>query len=145
MLYLWLKACHIISMVTWFAGLFYVPRLFVYHALSSTTIERERFKVMERRLYFGITTPGGLITIGLGLWLFLLNTSFYLAAPWMWAKLVCVALLIGFHFYCGYLWWQFRRDRNKHSAVFYRWLNEVPTVLLVGIIVLVVVKPSLFC
>lgn len=105
-------------------------------------MEQERFKIMERRLYFGITTPGGIITIGLGLWLLSLNPALYLAAPWMWLKLISVAILIGFHLYCGYLWWRFKHDRNRHSSVFYRWLNEVPTVLLVMIIVLVVVKPS---
>ena len=138
---LWVKAFHIIAMVTWFAGLFYVPRLFVYHATVKDGAENARFKIMERRLYFGITTPGGIITSALGVWLLSANWNYYLHAPWMIAKLGLVSLLMLFHLYCGRLWWLFKQDKNPHSAVFYRLINEIPTVLLIGIICLVVVKP----
>ena len=139
---LWIKAFHIIAMVTWFAGLFYLPRLFVYHATIQDNTESARFKIMERRLYVGIMTPGALITLILGFCLLQGQWHYYLHLPWMLGKLFLVSLLIAFHLYCGYLGWQFKRDRNHHTATFYRWFNEIPTVLLIGIICLVIVKPS---
>ena len=141
MFMLWVKAFHIIAMVTWFAGLFYVPRLFVYHAACTQSSECARFKIMERRLYFGITTPGAVVTLALGFWLLQAQWHYYLHAPWMLIKLGLVALLLVFHLYCGRLYWLFKHDKNPHSATFYRWINEIPTVLLIGIICLVVVKP----
>ncbi len=138
---LWVKAFHIIAMVTWFAGLFYLPRLYVYHASVDNAAESARFKIMERRLYFGITTPGGIATLALGFWLILYQWHYYLHAPWMWLKLGMVGLLVVFHLYCGRLWWLFKHDQNPYSPTFYRYLNEVPTVFLIGIICLVVVKP----
>lgn len=139
---LWTKALHLIFMVTWFAGLFYLPRLFVYHAMSVDPVSIERFKVMERKLYFGIMTPGGLLTVLFGLWsLHLSGWEAYEGALWMKIKLILVALLIGYHAYCGILLTAFRRDANRHGHVWYRWFNEVPTVLLIAIIILAVVRP----
>ena len=135
---LWVKAAHIIFMVTWFAGLFYLPRLFVYHAMSEDVLSVERFKVMERKLYYGIMTPGALLTLLLGLWLWL---GYAIGGGWLHAKLALVALLIAYHLYCGKLLSDFKQDRNRHGSVFYRWLNELPVLLIIPIVVLVVVKP----
>jgi putative membrane protein len=139
----WVRAFHIIFVVTWFAGLFYLPRLFVYHAMCTDEPGIERFKVMERKLYFGIMTPGALLTIVFGLWLlFAYGWEVYKQAWWLHAKLALVVLLIGYHLYCGKLLADFARDRNRHSHVYYRWFNEVPVVFLVAIVILAVVKPS---
>jgi putative membrane protein len=135
---LWIKSFHIIFMVTWFAGLFYLPRLFVYHALSDDQVSRERFKVMERKLFFGIMTPGALLTILFGTWLWL---GYGFQGGWLHAKLALVAVLVAYHVYCGKLLLDFKRDRNRHSHVFYRWLNELPVVILVAIILLVELQP----
>ena len=135
---LWLKALHIVFMVTWFAGLFYLPRLFVYHALTSDTPGVERFRVMERKLYYGIMTPGAVLTVasGLALWLY-----FGVSGGWLHAKLVLVAALVGYHLWCGALVRAFRDGRNTHGHVWYRWFNEVPVLFLVAIVILVTVKP----
>lgn len=138
---LWIKAFHVIAMVTWFAGLFYLPRLFVYHAMSHDEISNQRFKIMERKLYYGITTPGGIITVILGLWLLNYNLSGYLQIGWMQAKLILVGLLMIYHLYCGKLLNDFKHDRNKRTHVFYRWLNELPTVILIAVVILVIVRP----
>lgn len=129
-------------MVTWFAGLFYLPRLFVYHAMSNDPISIERFKIMERKLYFGIMTPGAVLTILTGLWmLYDYAWRLYKHVNWLHIKLALVLLLIIYHIYCGYLLVQFKHNRNKHSHVFYRWLNEVPVIFLIGCVILVVVRP----
>lgn len=141
MTFLWLKAFHIIAVITWFAAIFYLPRLFVYHADATDTVSRERFKIMERKLYRGIMTPSMVIVIALGIWMIALNPDFYLSQGWMHAKLTLVTLLVIYHFYCGHLLKVFRDDRNERSHVFYRWFNEVPVFLLLGIIILVVVRP----
>ena len=135
---LWIKAWHIIFMITWFAGLFYLPRLFVYHAMTEDSTGSERFKIMERKLFFGIMTPGAVLTIVFGLWLW---HGYGFSGAWLHAKLTLVAVLIIYHFYCGKLLFAFKHDRNSHSHVFYRWLNELPVLLLVAIVILVVVKP----
>lgn len=135
---LWIKAWHIIFMVTWFAGLFYLPRLFVYHAMAEDRTSSERFKIMERKLFFGIMTPGAVLTIVFGLWLW---HGYGFSGAWLHAKLTLVAVLIVYHLYCGKLLFAFKHDRNRHSHVFYRWLNELPVLLLVAIVILVVVKP----
>jgi putative membrane protein len=140
---LWVRAFHIIFMVTWFAGLFYLPRLFVYHALSSDSVSIERFKVMERKLYYGITTPGGVLTIVFGLWLLFGNGwGVYAGAGWMHWKLALVATLVGYHLYLGKLLIDFEHDRNRHGHVFFRWLNEFPVLILVAVILLVELQPS---
>lgn len=139
---LWLKAFHLIAMVTWFSGLFYLPRLFVYHALSEDQISQERFKIMERKLYYGILAPGALLTIALGIWLLYgYAWQAYKTAPWLHLKLGLVLILVIYHLYCGYLGQQFQKNQNRHSHRFYRWLNEFPLLLLVGIVILAVVKP----
>ncbi len=135
---LWIKAWHIIFMVTWFAGLFYLPRLFVYHAQTEDKVGSDRFKIMERKLFFGIMTPGAVLTILFGLWLW---HGYGFSGAWLHAKLTLVALLIAYHLYCGKLLFDFKHDRNRHGHVFYRWLNELPVLALIAVIILVVVKP----
>jgi putative membrane protein len=134
------KALHIVFMVTWFAGLFYLPRLFVYHAQAEDAISIERFKVMERKLFWGIATPGAVLTLVFGLWLWL--GWFQGAGLWLHAKLGLVAVLVGYHAWCGKLMMDFRRGRNRHGHVWYRWFNEFPVVLLIAIVLLVVFKPQ---
>ena len=129
-------------MVTWFAGLFYLPRLFVYHAMATDKISIDRFKVMERKLLFGIMTPGCILTIATGVWLlFDYGWQWYGRSGWLHTKLLLVFLLIFYHIYCGYLYVQFTHNQNKFSHVFYRWLNEFPVVILVGVILLITLKP----
>lgn len=138
---LWIKAIHLMSMVTWFAGIFYLPRLFVYHAMAEDQPSIERFKVMERKLYRGITTPSMVVTLVFGFWLIGTNAEFYLQQGWLHAKLVLIAILVGYHLACGRFVRLFRDDQNTHGHVFYRWFNEMPVLLLVGIIILAVVRP----
>ena len=134
---LWIKSFHIIFMVTWFAGLFYLPRLFVYHAMSKDKISLERFVIMERKLFFGIMTPGGIITIILGFWLL----DYGYSGLWLNIKLLLVLLLVIYHVYCFKYLMYFKYNRNKHSHIFFRWFNEVPVILLIAIILLVELKP----
>ncbi len=138
--YLWIKAFHVVAVVTWFAAIFYLPRLFVYHAMAEDTPGRERFKVMERKLYNGIMTPSAAVTIALGVWLLLINPA-WLEQGWMQLKLVLVALLVGYHAWCGVLLRRFRDDANRHSHRWYRVFNDVPVLMLVAIVILAVVKP----
>jgi protoporphyrinogen IX oxidase len=135
---LWIKALHIVFVVAWFAGLFYLPRLFVYHAQADDAVSRERFKVMERKLYRGIMTPSMALALGFGTWLWL---GYGFRGGWLIAKLILVAVLLGYHFWMGALVARFARDANRRSHVFYRWVNELPVVLLAAIVILVVVKP----
>jgi putative membrane protein len=137
----WVLAFHIICMVAWFAGLFYLPRLYVYHSVATDATSLERFKVMERRLYWGIMAPAAILTIIFGGWLLLANWSYYQTQLWMWAKLALVTLLLVYHVICGVWMKQFQRDANKHAQKYYRIANEVPTLFLLAIIILVVVKP----
>ena len=125
-------------MVTWFAGLFYLPRLFVYHAMSKDKTSIERFKIMERKLFYGIMTPGGVLTVIFGLWLWL---GYGVTGGWMHIKFTLVLLLIAYHVYCGKLLNDFKADRNTRGHVFYRWFNEFPVLLMIAIIILVIVKP----
>jgi putative membrane protein len=136
---LWVKSLHIVFMVTWFAGLFYLPRLFVYHALAQDAIGIERFKVMERKLYVGIMNPGAVLTIVSGLWLWL---GYGISGGWLYAKLALVAILVAHHVWLGKLMLEFRHDRNRHGDVFYRWINEIPALpVLLGAVLLVIFKP----
>ncbi len=137
----WVKALHIIFMVTWFAGLFYLPRLYVYHASSDDETSIARFKIMERKLYFGIMTPGMVLTLISGGWLLSTVWSTYSDDLWLHLKLFLVLVLVVYHFYCGKLYTAFKRDNNQHSHIFYRWLNEMPVLGLIAIVILVVVKP----
>ncbi|MBT3888824.1 MAG: protoporphyrinogen oxidase HemJ [Nitrosomonadaceae bacterium] len=139
---LWVKSLHIIFMVTWFAGLFYLPRLFVYHTMSNDLPSIERFKVMERKLYYGIMTPGAILTIIFGMWLWLgYGISGIAGSWWLHAKLSLVVVLIAYHYYCGRLLTDFKLDRNQHGHVYYRWFNEIPVIILIAVVILVVVKP----
>ncbi|WP_424946679.1 CopD family protein [Candidatus Spongiihabitans sp.] len=139
---LWIKAFHIIFMVAWFAGLFYLPRLFVYHAQvndrADDQISNDRFKAMEQKLFFGIMTPGAILTIVFGLWLWL---GYGFSGNWLNIKLLLVALVIAHHAWCYKTLVAFRNDANAHGPGFYRWMNELPVLLLAGIVILVVVKP----
>ena len=135
---LWIKSLHIIFMVTWFAGLFYLPRLFVYHAMAEDEAGKTRFKLMERKLFFGIMTPGAVLTIAFGLWLW---RGYGFSGGWLHAKITLVAVLVLYHLYCGKLLLDFKHDRNRHSHHYYRWLNELPVLILIAVVILVVVKP----
>lgn len=134
---LWIKAFHIVFVVSWFAGLFYLPRLFVNHAMATETAEIERLKLMERKLY-RFMTPLAILALALGLWLWL---GYGFGGGWMHAKLALVVGLIVYHLYCGRLVKAFAAGRNTRSHVFYRWFNELPVLLLTAVTILVVVKP----
>ena len=138
---LWLKAFHIIFVVCWFAGLFYLPRLMVYHVAAKDKLSLDRFKIMERKLYFGIMWPAAILTTLLGIGLLSLNFSYYMHAGWMHAKTALLILLWGYHLYLGHCRKKLQQDTNQHSEKFYRILNELPTLLLIGIVILAVVKP----
>jgi len=135
---LWIKSFHIVFLVAWYAGLFYLPRLFVYHAMAADEPSRERFKVMERKLYRGIMMPCMVLTVALGTWLWL---GWGFRGGWLHAKLALVALLLAHHFWLGAIVGRFAREANTRSHVFYRWINEIPLLYLVAIVILVVVKP----
>lgn len=139
---LWIKSIHIIVVIMWFAALFYLPRLFVYHAMSDDKVSNERFKIMERKLYRGIMTPSAIMTLLFGGWLLSYYSLEQLASMhWLHAKLSLVIMLFIYHVYCGRLIKQFKNDENTHSHVFYRWFNELPVIALIAIVILVVVKP----
>lgn len=138
---LYIKALHVIFMVTWFAGLFYLPRLFVYHADCRDEAGKARFKVMERKL-FGIMTLGALLTVLFGFWLlFAYHSATWTSTLWLPMKLVLVALLVVYHVYCLKLVREFRADRNRHSQLYYRWFNEFPALILIAVVLLAVAKP----
>jgi putative membrane protein len=139
--FFWIKAFHIISVVCWFAVLFYLPRLFVYHAMSEDKISKERFKIMERKLIRGIGNPSMIATYIFGIWLVTYNWAYYQSSLWFWIKIVLIVILTGYHHVCIRIWKQFNNDENKRSHVFYRWFNEFPVLLLIAIVCLVVVKP----
>jgi protoporphyrinogen IX oxidase len=129
-------------MVTWFAGLFYLPRLFVYHAMSDDKISNERFKIMERKLFYGIMMPGAIFTIGFGIAM-LVNYAWASFGQdlWLHLKLALIVILVIYHVMCGKYLNDFKHDRNNHSHIFYRWFNEAPVLILVLIIILASVKP----
>ena len=137
---LWLKAFHVIAVVTWFAGLFYLPRLYVYHAGAVDPISIERFAVMERRL-FAIMTIGAALSVGFGAAMLAANPA-YLGMGWLRIKLALVLMLIAYHWFCHRLMRDFSQQRNTRSARWYRGFNEVPSLLLIAIVVLAVVKPA---
>ena len=139
---LWVKAFHIISVVTWFAALFYLPRLFVYHAMTDNRESIEQFKTMERKLYRGIMNPSMVVATALGLWLLYdYGWMAYSSMGWLHAKITLVVILIAYHLYCGKLMRVFAVDENRRSHVFYRWFNEFPVLILVAVVILAVVKP----
>jgi putative membrane protein len=137
---LWLKAFHVIAVIAWFAGLFYLPRLYVYHADANDPISIERFKVMERRL-FAIMTLGAAAGLLLGATM-VVAAPLYLAMQWLRIKLTLVLVVIAYHGYCYKLMRDFAQDRNRHGAKWYRAFNEVPSLLLISIVLLAVVKPG---
>jgi putative membrane protein len=137
---LWLKAFHIVFVVAWFAGIFYLPRLFVNHASATDAASCELLKNMERRL-FGMMTLGAVLAVAFAIAM-LVMTSGYLRMPWMHAKLALVALLLGYHVWCYRLLIAFRENRNAHSHRWYRVFNELPTLLLIGIVLLVILRPN---
>jgi len=136
----WIEVAHIVSVVCWFAALFYLPRLFVYHAQAEDRISIERFKVMERKLSRGIASPAMIATLVFGIWLASLAPDYYLNQTWFRVKVALVVLLVVYHHACLYLMRQFRNDNNTRSHVFYRWFNEIPVLFLLAAVVLVVVK-----
>ena len=138
---LWFKALHLIFMVSWFAGLFYLPRLFVYHAMSEDKKSIDRFKIMEKKLFFYIMTPAMILSWLFGLILIHEIGFEQLGQKWMILKLVFVTILTIYHFYLGSILKQFKQDSNKHSHKYYRLINEIPTLLLILIIFIVILKP----
>ena len=138
---LWIKAFHVISMVCWFAGLFYLPRLYVYHAMTHDQKIKNQLKVMEHKLYYYIMTPAAILTIFFGLWLWLPRYDYYSHMMWLHIKLLLVLVLIVYHIYCGIILKDFKLDKNKYNHRFYRYFNEIPTVALIIIIILTIVKP----
>ena len=134
---LYVKAFHIIFVTSWFAGLFYLPRLFVNHAATTNQVVSDQLKLMEHRLY-RFMLPLAVLAIILGLWLWL---GYGISGAWLHAKLLLVVLLVAYHLYCGKLMKDFALERNQRSHVWYRWFNELPVLLLVGIVILVEVKP----
>lgn len=140
-MYLTLKSLHLIAMVAWFAAMFYLPRLFVYHCTVPNAQAAEMLTTMERRLYRGIMTPAAVLTLVFGIWLTLLNWTSYESALWYWVKLLCVLALFAYHGMCGGMIRAFRDNTNKRSQKFYRVFNEIPLVLLVVIVLLAVFKP----
>lgn len=141
---LWLKAFHIIAVVCWFAGIFYLPRLFVYHAMAEDAATRAHLQIMERKLY-RFMSPFAVIAIALGLALILANSAYYFGAGarsgWLHLKIVLVALLVAYHLYCGHLLRGFAAGTNRRGHVFYRWFNEAPVLILFAVVILAVVKP----
>ena len=138
---LWVKAFHIIFMTAWFAGLFYLPRLFVHHAITQDKATHERLKIMERKLFFFVL-PWAILTVIFGIWM-LIDYAWqaYSHSIWLHVKLLLVLLLIIYYAYCGKLMLNFQHDRNTRSHIFYRWFNEASVILLFAIVILVVVKP----
>lgn len=137
----WIEAFHIIAVISWFAGIFYLPRLFVYHTMSDDQISRDRFVIMERKLFWGIMTPSAIATVLLGGWLVSMAPDYYLRQGWLHAKLALVALVIAYHISCWWFLVRFREGRNTHGHVFFRYYNELPVLALIAIVILVVVKP----
>ena len=134
---LWVKAFHIIFVVSWFAGLFYLPRIFVNHAMATEPAEIARLKLMERKLY-RFVTPIGALAIAFGFWLWF---GYGFSGGWLHAKTTLVAVLVGYHLYCGHLVKEFAADRNTRSHVFYRFFNEVPVLILTAVVILATFKP----
>jgi putative membrane protein len=140
-MYKWVLAFHIISVICWFAALFYLPRLFVYHAMSEDQISIERFKVMQRKLYRGIANPSMIATVVFGVWLVSMAPEAYLSQTWFQIKAVLVILLIGYHHMCLGHMKTLANDTSDKSHIYFRLFNEVPVLFLVAIVILVIVQP----
>lgn len=142
--YPWLKAFHIIAVIAWMAGMLYLPRLFVYHAMTEDAVGRARFEVMERKLYRGIMTPSLVVVVAMGLGLIaVLGFDWFKSTTWLHLKLALVAILVGYHFYLGRLMRRLRTGESRHGHVFFRWINEFPVLILIAAVILAVVKPAL--
>ncbi|MEM7100835.1 MAG: protoporphyrinogen oxidase HemJ [Pseudomonadota bacterium] len=139
--YLWIKAFHIIAVICWFAGIFYLPRLFVYHSMATDQESKETFKVMERKLMRAIMNPSMLVTLVLGIWLLVESWQAFSSTIWIWAKVCLVVLMVGYHHYCQRLIKQFAADQVTKSHKFFRVFNELPVLVLIAIVILVVLKP----
>lgn len=137
---LWIKAFHIVAVISWFAAIFYLPRLFVYHAMAEDAVGRERFKVMERKLYRGIGTPAMIATLVLGVWLAVLGWDYYRTQTWFWLKVALVLTVVGYHHVCGMFLRRFARDEAVPGHRFFRFFNELPVFSLIAIVLLVVLK-----
>lgn len=137
---LWVKAFHIFFVVSWFAGIFYLPRLFVNLAMVSDAKTAEHLLLMANKLY-RFMMPWAVLSVVFGVWLVLFNPDYFLRQTWMYAKLALVAFLVVYHFVCGRFLNQFNRGVNCRSHVYYRWFNEAPVIVLIGVCILVVVKP----
>ncbi|PCK09184.1 MAG: TIGR00701 family protein [Alteromonadaceae bacterium] len=138
-----LKALHIISVVCWFAMLFYLPRLFVYHAATEDEAGKERFKTMERKLYRGIGTPSMIASLLFGAWTAHLNWQYYAESTWFWLKMALVIVLVGYHHICGVYVKKFNNETVNKSHIFFRWFNEFPVIILIVVVFLVVLQKPL--
>jgi protoporphyrinogen IX oxidase len=138
---LWILAFHIIAVTCWFAGLFYLPVLFSYHASADNQMTKNQFKIMEHKLYWYITTPAAILTAIFGLWLWLPFYTHYSHMMWLHVKLILVLILYLYHIYLGFLLKQFKKDQTKHSSKFYRHLHQIPGIILIIVIIMVVVQP----
>lgn len=137
---LWVKSLHIIAVISWFAAIFYLPRLFVYHAMAEDQIGRDRFKIMERKLYRAIGTPAMIATLVFGVWTASFNWDYYQASTWFWWKVFLVVLVVGYHHACGVYLKKFARDEPVPGHKFFRVFNELPVLVLFAIVFLVVLK-----
>ena len=140
-MYLWLKAFHIISVITWFAGIFYLPRLFVYHAACEDEISSERFKIMERKLYRLIMTPSMVITLTLGFGMLAMAWQGLSVQSWIWIKIALVGLLVAYHLHCSWIINAFETNTQYRSEKYFRIYNELPVLILIPVILLVVLQP----
>ncbi len=136
---IWVKAFHVIFIICWFAGIFYLPRLFVYHAMAKDQPTRDHLKLMERKLYL-FMSQFAVLSVALGIWLAVDNWAYYQQALWFHVKIFLVLVVIIYHFICGRFVAQLAED-NMRSHVYYRWFNEIPVLALFPIVILVVVKP----
>lgn len=140
-MFLCIKALHIIAMVCWFAGIFYLPRLFVYHAMSDDVMSQERFAIMERKLYRGIMTPAMIATWILGLSMVVMNWQIYKTQGWLHVKISLVVLLTVYHLLCGYFRQKLIDNPKYKTHTYWRWFNEMPVFILMAVVILAVVKP----
>jgi putative membrane protein len=140
-MYQWVLAFHLMAVICWFAALFYLPRLFVYHAMAEDTVSIERFKLMERKLYRGIANPSMIATVVLGLWLVHMAPQAYISQGWFHLKVLLVVLLIGYHHMCLGHMKELANDSSQKTHVYFRFFNEVPVFFMVVIVILVIVKP----
>ena len=140
-IYLWLKAFHLIALIAWFAGIFYLPRLFVYHAAAQDQISKDRFKVMEIKLQRIIMNPAMILTLALGIWMLAVNWAALSGQTWIWIKIALVLGLVGYQHFCLKITKAFARDETPYSEKFFRIFNEIPVLILVPVILLATLKP----